>query len=178
MERGLSHVEYCHLRRPRRARAIHKGRRPRRDDRRGAERPPSATTRRLAGGRGRWRAAKCVYESGSPGSTCRRSSRRGVDCVVGAVSKMIKPAADRRRMNDRNDAGSSRAASVGNVVEAWVPDDGARRPATCPRPRDAREDWRSSSGCRSSSSGTDTCSARPPRPGAGRAAGPPRTGRG
>ena len=33
--KGLSHVEYYHLRRPRRARAIHKGRRPRRDDRRG-----------------------------------------------------------------------------------------------------------------------------------------------
>ena len=34
--KGLSHVEYYHLRRPRRARALDKGRRPRRDDRRGA----------------------------------------------------------------------------------------------------------------------------------------------
>ena len=28
----------------------------------------------------------------------------GVDCVIGAVSKMIKPPADRKRKNDRNDA--------------------------------------------------------------------------
>ena len=47
-----------------------------------------------------------------------------VGCVVGAVSKMIKPSADRRRKNDRNDAEFlARMLSVGNVVEVWAPDD-------------------------------------------------------
>ena len=37
---------------------------------------------------------------------------------------MIKPSADRKRKNDRNDAGFlARMLSVGNVVEVWVPDD-------------------------------------------------------
>ena len=37
---------------------------------------------------------------------------------------MIKPSADRRRKNDRNDAEFlARMLSVGNVVEVWVPDD-------------------------------------------------------
>ena len=49
--------------------------------------------------------AKCVYESGVTGFDLqKRLSGLGVDCVVGAVSKMIKPSADRRRKNDRNDA--------------------------------------------------------------------------
>ena len=62
---------------------------------------------------------------GSRASTCRRGfPALGVDCVVGAVSKMIKPSADRRRKNDRNDAEFlARMLSVGNVVEVWVPDD-------------------------------------------------------
>ena len=48
----------------------------------------------------------------------------GIDCVVGAVSKMIKPSADRRRKSDRTDAEFlARMLSVGNVVEVWVPDD-------------------------------------------------------
>ena len=68
--------------------------------------------------------AKCVYESGVTGfHLCRELRAVGVDCVIGAVSKMIKPAADRRR-NDRNDAEFlARMLSVGNVVEVWVPDD-------------------------------------------------------
>lgn len=46
--------------------------------------------------------AKCVYESGVTGFDLqKRLSGLGVDCVVGAVSKMIKPSADRRRKNDR-----------------------------------------------------------------------------
>ena len=73
--------------------------------------------------------ARCVYESGVTGFDLqKRLSGLGVDCVVGAVSKMIKPSADRRRKNDRNDAEFlARMLSVGNVVEVWVPDDqGAR----------------------------------------------------
>ena len=42
--------------------------------------------------------ARCVYESGVTGFDLqKRLSGLGVDCVVGAVSKMIKPSADRRR---------------------------------------------------------------------------------
>ena len=49
-------------------------------------------------------AAKCVYESGVTGFDLqKRLAALGVDCVVGAVSKMIKPSADRKRKNDRND---------------------------------------------------------------------------
>ena len=66
--------------------------------------------------------ARCVYESGVTGFDLqKRLSGLGVDCVVGAVSKMIKPSADRRRKNDRNDAEFlARMLSVGNVVEVWV----------------------------------------------------------
>lgn len=69
--------------------------------------------------------ARCVYESGVTGFDLqKRLSGLEVDCVVGAVSKMIKPSADRRRKNDRNDAEFlARMLSVGNVVEVWVPDD-------------------------------------------------------
>lgn len=69
--------------------------------------------------------AKCVYESGVTGfDPQKRLSSMGIDCVVGAVSKMIKPSADRRRKNDRNDAEFlARMLSVGNVVEVWAPDD-------------------------------------------------------
>ncbi|HJI41476.1 MAG TPA: helix-turn-helix domain-containing protein [Coriobacteriaceae bacterium] len=73
--------------------------------------------------------ARCVYESGVTGFDLqKRLSGLGVDCVVGAVSKMIKPSADRRRKNDRNDAEFlARMLSVGNVVEVWVPDDDFKR---------------------------------------------------
>ena len=66
--------------------------------------------------------AKCVYESGVTGFDLqKRLASMGIDCVVGAVSKMIKPPADRKRKNDRNDAEFlARMLSVGNVVEVWV----------------------------------------------------------
>lgn len=66
--------------------------------------------------------ARCVYESGVTGFDLqKRLSGLGVGCAVGAVSKMIKPSADRRRKNDRNDAEFlARMLSVGNVVEVWV----------------------------------------------------------
>ena len=42
--------------------------------------------------------------------------------VVGAVSKMQRPAADRRRKNDRRDAAFlARLLATHNVVEVWVP---------------------------------------------------------
>ena len=45
---------------------------------------------------------KAVYESGVTGFHLARELRSlGVDCVVGAVSKMMKPAADKARKNER-----------------------------------------------------------------------------
>lgn len=69
--------------------------------------------------------ARCVYESGVTGFDLQKKlAAAGIDCVIGAVSKMIKPAADKRRKNDRNDAEFlARMLSVGNIVEVWVPDD-------------------------------------------------------
>ena len=88
-------------------------------------------------------AAKCAYESGVTGFDLqKRLSALGVDCVVGAVSKMIKPSADRKRKNDRNDAEFlARMLSVGNVVEVWVPDDECEAARDLARALDdARED--------------------------------------
>ena len=88
-------------------------------------------------------AARCVYESGVTGFDLQKKlAALGVDCVVGAVSKMIKPAADRRRKNDRNDAEFlARMLSVGNVVEVWVPDDECEAARDLVRALDdARED--------------------------------------
>lgn len=87
--------------------------------------------------------ARCVYESGVTGFDLqKRLSGLGVDCVVGAVSKMIKPSADRRRKNDRNDAEFlARMLSVGNVVEVWVPDDECEAARDLTRAlEDARDD--------------------------------------
>lgn len=88
-------------------------------------------------------AAKCVYESGVTGFDLQKKlTALGVDCVVGAVSKMIKPSADRKRKNDRNDAEFlARMLSVGNVVEVWVPDDECEAARDLTRALDdARED--------------------------------------
>ena len=92
-------------------------------------------------------AARCVHESGVTGFDLQKKlSGLGVDCVVGAVSKMIKPAADRRRKNDRNDAEFlARMLSVGNVVEVWVPDDECEAARDLTRAlEDARDDLKRS----------------------------------
>ena len=66
--------------------------------------------------------ARCVYESGPTGFDLQRSlGRAGVECVVGAVSKMLRPSGDRVK-NDRRDAAFlARMLAVGNVVEVAVP---------------------------------------------------------
>lgn len=74
---------------------------------------------------------KAVYESGVTGFHLVRELREmGVDCTVGAVSKMHKPASDRRKKNDRNDAEFlARQLMAHNIVEVFVPDvetEGAR----------------------------------------------------
>ena len=68
---------------------------------------------------------KCVYESGVTGFyLARRLRALGIDCIVGAVSKMQKPSADKRRKNDRADAEFlARLLATHNVIEVFVPDE-------------------------------------------------------
>lgn len=69
--------------------------------------------------------AKCVYESGVTGfHLCRELRSMGVDCVVGAVSKMHKPAADR----GPRPTGATRSSSPCSSRWAWSPR------CTCPMP--------------------------------------------
>lgn len=87
--------------------------------------------------------AKCVYEPGATGfHLCRELNAMGVDCVVGAVSKMHKPAADRGRKTDRRDARLLAVQlALGVVTEVHVPDpecEGARDPTRASA--DARDD--------------------------------------
>lgn len=67
---------------------------------------------------------KAVYESGVTGFYLVRELRsQGIDCVVGAVSRMQKPAADKRKKNDKNDAiFLARMLASHNIVEVMVPD--------------------------------------------------------
>ena len=66
---------------------------------------------------------KAVYESGPTGfALCRELRAPGVDCVAGAVSKMQKPSAEKRRKNDRRDAAfPARLLATRNIAEVWVP---------------------------------------------------------
>ncbi|WP_102371404.1 IS110 family transposase [Enorma phocaeensis] len=66
---------------------------------------------------------RAVYESGPTGfALCRELRGLGVDCIVGAVSKMQKPAADKRRKNDRRDAAFlARLLATHNIIEVWIP---------------------------------------------------------
>lgn len=67
----------------------------------------------------------CVYESGPTGwHLARELKALGVDCVVGASSKMLGPPADRGRKTDRRDAEFlARLLATRNVTEVWVPDE-------------------------------------------------------
>lgn len=87
--------------------------------------------------------ARCVYESGVTGfHLCRELRAAGIDCVIGAVSKMHRPAADRGRKTDRRDARFLAVQlALGVVAEVHVPDpecEGARDLARALA--DARED--------------------------------------
>ena len=70
-------------------------------------------------------APRAVYESGVTGfHLCREPRALGVDCVVGAVSKMLRPAADRRVKTDRRDAESlAKQLAMHEVCEVHVPDE-------------------------------------------------------
>ena len=67
---------------------------------------------------------KAVYESGVLGfDPQRKLTALGVDCVVGAVTKMVKPAGLSRQKNDKNDAEFlARLLATHNVVEVAIPD--------------------------------------------------------
>lgn len=86
---------------------------------------------------------KAVYESGVTGfHLCRALRALGLDCAVGAVSRMQKPAADRRRKTDRRDAEFlARLLATRNVVEVDVPDEECEAARDLSRAlEDARED--------------------------------------
>ena len=86
---------------------------------------------------------KAVYESGVTGFYLVRELRKlGVDCIVGAVSKMQKPAANKRTKNDRADAEFlARLLATHNVVEVFVPDEETESMRDLARAlEDARED--------------------------------------
>lgn len=70
-------------------------------------------------------APRAVYESGVTGfHLCRELRALGVDCVIGAVSKMLRPAADRRVKTDRRDAEFlAKQLAVHEVREVHVPDE-------------------------------------------------------
>ena len=73
---------------------------------------------------------------------------------------MFKPAADRKRKNDRNDAEFlARMLSVGNITAVWIPDDECEAARDLIRAlEDAREESRYSP---NSSSGMVLSSTRP-----------------
>lgn len=87
--------------------------------------------------------AKCVYESGVTGfHLCRELRAMDVDCVIGAVSKMHKPAADRGRKTDRRDARFLAVQlALGVIAEVHVPDPGCEGARDLARAlADARDD--------------------------------------
>ena len=88
-------------------------------------------------------APRAVYESGVTGfHLCRALRALGLDCVVGAVSRMQRPSADKRRKTDRRDAEFlARLLATRNVVEVDVPDEECEAARDLSRAlEDARED--------------------------------------
>jgi transposase len=70
-------------------------------------------------------APKAVYESGVTGFyLARELQSQGIDCAVGAISRMHRPAADKAKKNDKNDAVFlARMLATHNIVEVMVPDE-------------------------------------------------------
>ena len=67
--------------------------------------------------------ARCVYESGPTGFDLQRKlAEAGVECCVGAVSKMLRPSGDRVKTDKRDAVFLARMLAVGNVIEVAVPD--------------------------------------------------------
>jgi len=84
--------------------------------------------------------AGCVYESGPTGFDLQRKmAEAGVECCVGAVSKMLRPAGDRVKTDKRDAVFLARMLAVGNIVEVAVPTAGMEAARDLAR---AREDCR------------------------------------
>ena len=63
--------------------------------------------------------AKCVYESSPTGFDLqRRLAEAGVECCVGAVSKMLRPPGDRVKTDKRDAVFLARMLAVGNISDA------------------------------------------------------------
>lgn len=86
--------------------------------------------------------ARCVYESGPTGFDLQRKLEAAdVPCVVGAVSKMLRPSGDRVKTDRRDAAFLARTLAVGNVVEVAVPTPAQEAARDLSRAReDCRED--------------------------------------
>lgn len=66
--------------------------------------------------------ARCVYESGPTGFDLKRKlDAAGVECVVGAVSKMLRPSGDRVKTDKRDAIFLARMLAVGNIVGVAMP---------------------------------------------------------
>ena len=86
--------------------------------------------------------ARAVYESGPTGfDLCRALKELGVDCCVGAVSKMLRPSGDRVKTDKRDAVFLARMIAVGNIVEVALPAPEMEAYRDLARARaDARED--------------------------------------
>lgn len=66
--------------------------------------------------------ARAVYESGPTGfNLCRSLEELGVECCVGAISKMLRPSGDKVKTDKRDATFLARMLAVGNVVEVALP---------------------------------------------------------
>lgn len=84
--------------------------------------------------------ARCVYESGPTGFDLQRKlADLGIECCVGAVSKMLRPTGDRIKTDRRDAVFLARMLAVGNVVEVSVPSESMEAARDLAR---AREDCR------------------------------------
>lgn len=84
--------------------------------------------------------ARCVYESGPTGFDLKRKlDKAGVPCVVGAVSKMLRPSGDRVKTDRRDATFLARMLAVGNIVEVAMPTEATEAARDLAR---AREDCR------------------------------------
>ena len=69
------------------------------------------------------RPVHCVYESGPTGFHLRRRlETHGIACVIGAVTKMLRPTGDKVKNDKRDAIFLARMLAVGNIVEVYIPD--------------------------------------------------------
>jgi len=85
---------------------------------------------------------RCVYESGPTGFDLLRKLRaEGVWCIIGAVSKMLRPVGDKIKNDKRDAVFLARMLAVGNIVEVYIPNEEDEAARDLARAReDARQD--------------------------------------